>query len=463
MKPSDLKAPTPWLPAPPAAHAGGTSTVWVRGCIGLGAAAAFLALHFKILAVVVASIAGVTTLASLASPAARRGLERALGAFSRLVGRLLSWLVLAPLFLLGFPLVRALHRLSGHDPLNLRPDDAPTFWIPAAEERRRARCVRSLFAAEPIRRGRRWPAVLAGLFVLACLAEITLRIMGFGDPVLYIDDPVVGYYPAPNQAVHRRGEDIRINAFGMRSDPVTAAKPAGTFRVLVLGDSTAFGGTYLDQAVIYTSRLRQALSERAGGRPVEVLNAAVNGWGPFHELGYLDTFGDFDCDLALITLPYGDVFRPLTGLSTKPFPSAAHPPFLALQEVLLHLMWRIREASDGATPEARNDVQGQRGVRAYATLAQRLAAGGADVLVEVLPTPPAGVRSEVRPRERQWVDALTAAVGVPVGFPVGLFAEVPRPYFDFIHLDTAGHARYAEWLADRVSTLSPAYQRFAHP
>ena len=104
------------------------------------------------------SVAGLVTALSLASPAIRHGLDRGLAAFGRGLGRGMTLALLTPLFLVGFTVVRGLHRLGGRDPLHLRPSEAPSYWLPAAEESRRARRVRSLFAAEPIvAPGRRWP------------------------------------------------------------------------------------------------------------------------------------------------------------------------------------------------------------------------------------------------------------------------------------------------------------------
>ena len=44
----------------------------------------------------------------------------------------------------------------------------------------------------------------AGFVVaLFLVVEIVLRVVGFGDPVLYVEDSAIGYYPAPNQEIFR--------------------------------------------------------------------------------------------------------------------------------------------------------------------------------------------------------------------------------------------------------------------
>ena len=87
-----------------------------------------------------------------------------------------------------------------------------------------------------------------------------------------------------------------------------------------------------------------ALLEKNAG-PVEILNVGVNGWGPFHEIAWVEKFGHCNADLAIITLPYADLFRPLTPLSSKPYLTSK--PTFALQEVAHHLMWRARNTAIG--------------------------------------------------------------------------------------------------------------------
>ena len=132
--------------------------------------------------------------------------------------------------------------------------------------------------------------------------------MGFGNPIVYRVDPRVGYYPAPDQDVHRYGGEIHINAFGMRSRDVTAEKPADTFRILMLGDSTLYGGSYIDQSQTLCQPLGRLLNQKLSVLPnsprqVEVLCMGVNGWGPQHELAYVKEFGLFQADLVMVMGP----------------------------------------------------------------------------------------------------------------------------------------------------------------
>lgn len=452
MRPSDLIAPKPWLPEPPPQKESGPLGAILKGLVGAGAGALFWYWQWRTLAIVVWSIAGLVTIASVASPAIRDGINRAFALLGIGLGKLAAGIFLVPLFFIGFSAIHLMHRLSGRDPLRLKIDDRPTYWLAADSEKRSAREVRSLFAAERKTDGasRRWPAYLLGLLLMLGLAEGGLRLFGYGDPLLYVNDPVVGYYPAANQQVSRRGNRIHTNAQGMRSAAFAMPKPAGTVRILMLGDSTLYGGAYVDQDAIYANRLGALLSTPE--RAVEVLNMGVNGWGPFHETAWVERFGHFDADLVIVTLPYADIFRPLTGLTTKPY--LTQTPTFALQEVAHHLMWRLRNKAVGKPSAEHRDLQGKKGVVAYGNLANRLRLKGIDVMIEVLPSRTAGVDAPTK-KEQDWVTLLQYQLGGhPFGYPKGLFKpDGMSAYHDFVHLAEPGHARYATYLADRVKTV----------
>lgn len=461
MRPSDLIVPTPWLPAPPPPKESGVVGAIVKGLIGVGAGTLFWYWQWRTLAIVVWSIAGLVTLASVASPGIRNGINQAFALLGKGLGKGVSWIFLVPLFFIGFSAVHLMHRLSGRDPLRLKLDDRPSYWIASDSEARSAKQVRSLFAAErpPEGGGRRWPVMILGLALLLIVAEVGLRMFGYGDPVLYVNDPVVGYYPKAVQDVTRQGKRITINAQNMRSIPIDASKPPGAFRILMLGDSTLYGGAYVDQADIYANRVDALLEKDAG--PVEILNMGVNGWGPFHALAWVEQFGHYNADLAVITLPYADVFRPLTPLASKPY--LTEKPMFALQEVAHHLMWRARNSAIGKPAPKLREAQGKRGIVAYSKLANLLRLKGVEVIIEMLPSRTAGTQGAGSKKEHDWMSLLQYQLGAyRFGFPVGLFkAEGEAAYHDFVHLSAVGHARYAEYLNTRIRTQSETFQRFA--
>lgn len=92
------------------------------------------------------------------------------------------------------------------------------------------------------------------------------------------------------------------NAHGMRDRPYPAAKPPGTFRVALAGDSIAAGWGVGDGEG-FEPRLERALDERsraAGGPAVEVLNFAVPGHGPGQRWSHFAAVGwAFGPDLVI--------------------------------------------------------------------------------------------------------------------------------------------------------------------
>jgi hypothetical protein len=98
----------------------------------------------------------------------------------------------------------------------------------------------------------------------------------------------------PDDAVVRTGVSWRTNAQGMRDRAYSVAKPAGTFRIALVGDSIGAGwGVDVDER--FESILEatwNTRAKRAGGPTVEILNCAVPGhapgqrWYHFSQIGW---------------------------------------------------------------------------------------------------------------------------------------------------------------------------------
>ncbi len=99
--------------------------------------------------------------------------------------------------------------------------------------------------------------------------------LGVGDWLQ--SDPVRGYVLRPG--VHG------TNALHIRHGPVVDPKPAGMFRLLVLGDSVAFP----DDG--FVSRLR-AMQAQASSLQVEILNAAVPGYTTWQQARHFEALVD---------------------------------------------------------------------------------------------------------------------------------------------------------------------------
>jgi hypothetical protein len=194
-------------------------------------------------------------------------------------------------------------------------------------------------------------AVIGAVIAAAIVLEVALRgALGMGHPLLVEKDPAVGYMPVPNQDVHRFFRTIEINSFGMRSDEIPRAKPAGEQRILITGDSVTFGTTYVDQRSIFANLIERDL--RAQGKPVRVLNVSMSGWAPANELDYLKSRGTFDADLILVVLNTEDLAQPFSPFNPK-ISGPTRDPRSAISELVrryaLPLVFRSLQPHDAGS------------------------------------------------------------------------------------------------------------------
>lgn len=90
------------------------------------------------------------------------------------------------------------------------------------------------------------------IFFLIIFIEFVLRIIGFGNPVLYLNDD--NYILKPNQDVRRfKGSKVIINKFGMRTS-YNWNDNKSTSKILFFGDSVSFGGSYIDNKNLFSEK-----------------------------------------------------------------------------------------------------------------------------------------------------------------------------------------------------------------
>lgn len=148
---------------------------------------------------------------------------------------------------------------------------------------------------------------------LLCGAEVWLRARGFdpvgdlrrgGVPVLRSSQtPGLGYELIPNSRGFAWGVDVQVNADGFRDRSYARPKPAGTARVVVLGDSIVFG-TGLAAEETFAKQLEAHLAPRA----IEVLNLGVPGYDVAQEVALLEHVAlAYEPDVVLVGYSVNDV------------------------------------------------------------------------------------------------------------------------------------------------------------
>ena len=126
-------------------------------------------------------------------------------------------------------------------------------------------------------------------FVLGgVIAELALRVSGYSYPEFYQRDEVLGVslLPGAEGWYRKEGEAyVRINSDGLRDREHAIAKPQGTFRIAIVGDSycEAFSVS-LEEA--FWSVMEKDLEQcnAFSGRKIEVINFGVSGYGTAQEL-----------------------------------------------------------------------------------------------------------------------------------------------------------------------------------
>lgn len=154
------------------------------------------------------------------------------------------------------------------------------------------------------RRRRANLALAAGALLFALLvAELLLWLLGVGnDPPIVTQEsrdffrrsptPGLVYEIRPGFAGRAYGCEVKINSHGMRGPERSLKKPPGTRRVLLLGDSVAFGHG-VNQSAIFAALLEKTLGGAAAAESggVEVLNAAVPGYNSAQQRIFLNAKG----------------------------------------------------------------------------------------------------------------------------------------------------------------------------
>ncbi len=122
-----------------------------------------------------------------------------------------------------------------------------------------------------------------------------------GMPGFYVSDPILGIRLNPGYDGWFAGVPARINALGFRDNRDSdLAKPPGTFRILVLGDSVTFGhGTLFETTYPYL--LEQRLKSWRPSTQWQVWNLGVPGYNTGQELSQLKQLGPrYQPDLVIV-------------------------------------------------------------------------------------------------------------------------------------------------------------------
>tara|TARA_Y100001970_G_C14210439_1_gene846554 strand:+ start:469 stop:1383 length:915 start_codon:yes stop_codon:yes gene_type:complete len=115
------------------------------------------------------------------------------------------------------------------------------------------------------------PIILLGTII----SEFYLKNLGLGDPIRYDSNILYGYSPKINQKKSRLNKaSVTINDIGLRS--VYNWKDDQRKKVVFLGDSVTYGGSYIDDKDLFSHLVCKKLNQFLCG------NAGVNSYGVYN-------------------------------------------------------------------------------------------------------------------------------------------------------------------------------------
>ncbi|NEP56670.1 MAG: SGNH/GDSL hydrolase family protein [Symploca sp. SIO2G7] len=322
--------------------------------------------------------------------------------------------------------------------------------------------------------------VIVGLLVIT---ELLLRsLVGFGNPLIYITDPDIGYLLAPSQRTRRFGNLIAINEYSMRSPTITVTRPKSTLRILILGDSVANGAWWTDQQetisalletqLVQEGRRQEAESSRdekifttmhenqslrvpASPRPrvscqVEVLNASANSWGPRNELAYLKKFGTFEAQVVVLLINTDDLFAAAPNSAPvgrdRNYPD--RKPSLALAEVFTRYL--LPKGDSRVTPTAPEKDPVGSNLKAIEQIQTYSNSNAAEFVLLMTPllreiSQPGSRDYELQARARLNKFTKDQQITYLDFLPVFKESETPEAFFrDHIHLSSQGNQKITE-------------------
>jgi hypothetical protein len=172
-------------------------------------------------------------------------------------------------------------------------------------------------------------------------------------PRLYQYDTLLGWEKRPRVELRVTAPEwdvmLATNEHGLRGPPTPRAKPDGTRRVLLLGDSYVEAYTVSEQDMVSTV-LERTLQE-LGGERVEVLNGGTAGYSTDQQLLFFSRDGvGFEPDVTVLFFYVNDVWynaRSSYWRGSKPYFELSDGALELRGVPVPRLAWTSRELSDG--------------------------------------------------------------------------------------------------------------------
>lgn len=150
-------------------------------------------------------------------------------------------------------------------------------------------------------------------FIALFVTELYLKKIGLGDPVRYDSNVLYGYAPKNNQSKNRfSNSKVTINESGLRL--IYNWKMSKKKKIVFLGDSVTYGGSYIDDKDTFAHKVCEELSDFICG------NAGVNAYG-VKNIVMRSKFDERfqDAEIFIYLFPPGDFYREYSNSKTAHF------------------------------------------------------------------------------------------------------------------------------------------------
>lgn len=286
-------------------------------------------------------------------------------------------------------------------------------------------------------------AIILGLFALAgvWLLEQAAKHYGLGKVVVYQSNPIYGYRPMANQKTQRFNQaQIEINNLGLRANQDWDMAPSSN-RVLFIGDSVTFGGSYISNEELFSEQAVKGLSLEAG-------NAGVNGWGVMNVHALVKELEFTPAQTYVTVLPEGDFYRGLNRLGGQPY--WTKQPKWALEELFYYGLYKLylRKTPGlnyAALKEHEQEILVDIAARHLKDLDDFLSARGFSHHVFI--TPSLSQAKGEAPIDKRVQKALAKHEVKATYLLDNMRGLDPTPFYhDVIHLTPQGHAQWGQWI-----------------
>jgi len=296
-----------------------------------------------------------------------------------------------------------------------------------------------------------WLVAILLVCVGLAVTEVSLRGLGLGNPILFYTNASYRFAMQPNQhQVRQRGANVTIDSMGFRAvkDWATPAEN----KLLFIGDSITWGGTYIDDADTFAAGVCRRM-EQATGQSFVCGNAGANQYGTDNMAERIRYKKVNDETALIVTLFSGDTLRGLQDADGSYFFTAPPPgPLRALWEAVTFLAWRAYRAMRPLeTRRGDDDLRvAERSLDNLFAAIRETQRPGRKVLLVFSPT-----EQELGGRETPFTRHVRTILERS-GFdlldlnPIVTAAHSTDFYYDGLHLETKGHRVYAEQIANRL-------------